>query len=213
MDPRELLWIGFLVAAYLIIKYRPDWFNAAIIAVGGKWIGKAAMAQQPDFITLESRAVAPTRPEARAAVESFTRRGFQLLGSYTIPEMKNLPVHFLTKQDESAIAVVYEHSQAGVWCDLVCRYQDGRSFTITNAKMGGSLEPRPGHTTLRVPGLTPAALHMRFGRERPAAPPAAFRPDDVAQIFAQAYADETAWRKSKGLSRDEVAAAAREKVA
>lgn len=210
---RDLLWIGVLVALYAIIKFKPDWLNAIIIAVAGKAVGKAALAQQPDTITMEPRTGPPSRPEARSAIESLQRRGFAPAGSFTIPEMQNLPVHFLWKQDEHAIAVVYEHPQAGVWCDITCRYNDGRSFTITNAKMGGGLEPRPGHTTVRVPGLTPAALHLRFSRERTAGTPVNVDPARIADIFADAYAEETAWRKHKGISRAEVRASALEKSA
>jgi hypothetical protein len=213
MDARELLWIGFLGLVYVIIKFRPDWFNQIIIAVAGKAIGKAAMAQQPDSLTLESRSGPVQRPEARGAIDSLQRRGFQSAGSYGIQEMKGMPVHFLTKQDESAIAVVYEHPQAGVWCDLVCRYTDGTTFTITNAKAGGGLEPRPGHTTVRAPGITPVALHMRFMRERPAGTLANVVPAAVPTVFVNAYEEEMAWRKNKGLTTAEVRASAREKIA
>jgi len=207
---RDLLWIGFLGLVYAIIKYKPDWFNQVVIAVAGKAIGKAALDKQPDFLTLEPSAEGPSRPESRSAVESLQRRGFVQAGGYTIPEMGSLPVHFLLKVDESAIAVVYEHPKAGVWCDVACRYPDGTSFTITNAKMGGGLEARPGHATVRVPGLTPAALHLRFTRERPAGEPNPVRPDTVAQSFADAYAEAMAWRKDKGVSTQEVRAVSRE---
>jgi len=124
-----------------------------------------------------------------------------------------MPLHFLSKSDENAIAVVYEHPQAGVWCDIVCRYQDGRSFTISNARMGGGLERQPGHDMVRAPGLTPAALHLRFQRERASGAMVNVPPAEIPQFFTRAYEEETAWRKAKGLSRAEVKAAAFEKSA
>ncbi len=77
--------------------------------------------------------------------------------------------------------------------------------------MGGGLDEHPGRTKVRAPGLTPAALHLRFTRERPTAPMIATPADEVAQFFADAYTDEMAWRKQKGLSRSEVKAAAFER--
>jgi hypothetical protein len=210
---RDLLWIGFLLLVYAILKYKPDWVNQIIVAVAGKAIGKVAMAQQPDTLSLRPLQGGPTKPEARAALDSFQRRGFQSAGSFTINEMKNMPIHFLTKPDESAIAVVYEHPQAGVWSDIVCRFQDGRSFTITNARMGGGLERQPGHESVRAPGLTPAALHLRFQRERGAGSLVTVAPADIPRFFTDAYEQETAWRKAKGLSHAEVKAAAFEKSA
>lgn len=210
---RDVLWIGFLIAVYAIIKFRPDWFNQVVIALFGKAIGKAAMASQPDFLTLQPLQGGPVKLEARSSIESFQRRGFQPAGSFTIEEFKNMPVHFLHKQDEGAVAVIYEHPQAGVWSDIVCRYHDGRTFTITNGKLGGGLEQRPGHTTVRAPGLTPAALHLRFTREKLAGSPVIVAPADIPQMFADAYTEETQWRKQKGLTKAEVRAAAMEKTA
>jgi len=207
---RDLLWIGFLAVVYVIIKYKPDWFNQVVIAVTGKAIGKAALDKQPDHLTLQPETGPASRPEARSAIDSLQRRGFVPGGSYSIAEMGNLPVHFLLKQDEGAVAVVYEHPKVGAWCDIACRFQDGTTFTITNAKMGGGLEPRPGHTTARVPGLTPTALHLRYSRERPAGQPRLVSPADVATVFADAYAEEMAWRKDRGVSRTEVRAVSRE---
>lgn len=125
--------------AWAILKYKPQWFNAVLVAVMGKTgleaLGRKAMRGQPDFIT-PAPGGPPARPEARSALESLERRGFRSAGSFVIPEMQNLPVHFLAKEDESSIAVVYEHPKAGVWCDLVSRYVDGSSITVTNAKRG-----------------------------------------------------------------------------
>jgi hypothetical protein len=210
---RDLLWIGFLVVVYAVLKYKPDWVNKIIVAVAGKAIGKIAMSQQPDTLTLEPLSGPSTKPEAKSAVESFQRRGFQSAGSFAIAEMKQMPVHFLAKPDEHAIAVVYEHPQAGVWCDIVCRYQNGGSFTISNARMGGGLERQPGHEMVRAPGLTPAALHLRFQRERRAGAFLDVAPAEIPQVFVHAYEQETSWRKAKGLSQAEVKAAAFEKSA
>jgi len=210
---RDLLWIGFLVVVYVILKYKPELVNKILVAVAGKAIGKIALSQQPDTLTLEPLSGGTTKPEAKSAIDSFQRRGFQNAGSFAITEMKNMPVHFLAKPDEHAIAVVYEHPQAGVWCDIVCRYQDGRSFTISNARMGGGLERQPGHEMVRAPGLTPAALHLRFQRERMAGSFVSIAPAEIPNVFRQAYEQETAWRKSKGLSQAEVKAAAFEKSA
>lgn len=201
---RDLLWILVPGVLYLAIKLRPDWFNRMIVAVGGKAIGRAALASQPDSITPLQSTVGPSHADAKSAIESLTRRGFSVVGSHVIPEMDGLPVHFLTRTEECVIGVVYEHPEVGVWSDLGTQYLDGTSFTITNARMGSELESRPGHVTLRVPGLTTAALHIRLLRDRPRKLPVEIQPGDVARVFADAYAQETAWRKGKRIPRAEV---------
>lgn len=205
---RDLLWILFLGALYIALRYRPEWFNRIIVAVAGRAIGKAALASQPDTITPMESTEGPAHADARGAVESLVRRGFEMVGSYVIPEMAALPVHFLARREECVIAVVYEHPKVGVWTDLATRYLDGTTFTITNTRMGSGLEARPGHETLRVPGLTTAALHIRLLRDRPKKTPVEVRGADIPRVFADAYAEETAWRKGKGISSGEVRAVA-----
>ena len=78
---------------------------------------------------------------------------------------------------------------------------------------GGGLEQRPEHQTIRTPGLTPAALHIRLLRDRPARPLRTIRADEIPAVFARADADETSWRKGRGLSSDEVRRAALERSA
>jgi hypothetical protein len=162
------------------------------------------MSAQPDSITLAPRAEGPGRPESKSALEQLQRRGFARAGSYSVREMKELPIHFMVKPDEAAVAVVYEHPQAGVWCDIVSRYQNGGSWLITNAKAGGGLEDRPGHVKVWAPGLTATAMHLRFVRERPGGDLVSVPATGVAAYFAEAWAEETAWRKGKGLSAAEV---------
>lgn len=206
----DLLWIGVLAAALLVLRYRPDWVNQLVIGVAGKVVGRVALAAQPDTITLVPAPGSSGTPLARSAVEGLSQRGFMSAGSFTIPEMKDLPVHFLIKAQDSAIAVVYEHPQAGVFTDLVCRYQDGRRFTVTNARIGGGLEPRPDHITIRKPGISTGALCLMFQRERPTGPLLPVSVADVPRVFAEAYAEEMAWRKNRGVSKAEVRNVARE---
>jgi hypothetical protein len=205
----DLLWIGALALVYLLLKYRADWVNQLIAAVAGKAIGRFALASQPDLISLVPGAGAAL-PQARSAIETLGQRGYEAAGSFTIPEMNGLPVHFMVRGAESAIAVVYEHAKAGVWTDIVCRYQDGRRFTVNNARTGGGLEQQPGHITVRKPGLSTAALCLTFQRERPAGALLPVVAADVPAIFEQAYADEMAWRRNRGISRGEVQNVARE---
>jgi hypothetical protein len=210
MVSQDLLWILVLGVLYLALRYRPDGFNRVVVAVAGRALGKAALTAQPDTITPMESTEGPSHPDARSAIESLVRRGFEVVGSFVIPEMAGMPVHFLTRREECVIGVVYEHPRSGVWTDLSTRYLDDTTFTITNAPTGGSLEQRPGHETLRVAGLTTAALHIRLLRDRPKKTPVEVRPNAVAQLFAEAYAEEIAWRKGRGISRTEVRAVAME---
>jgi len=211
----DLKYLAVLAAIWLLLKFMPgDLWARLIMAVLGRrgleGVGRVAMSAQPDTITLVPRTQGPGRPEAKSALEQLQRRGFARAGSFGVREMKDLPVHFMVKPGESAIAVVYEHPQVGVWCDIVSRYQNGGSWLITNAKAGGGLEDRPGHVKVRAPGLTATAMHLRFVRERPVGDLVSVPATSVATCFADAYAEEMAWRKGKGLAAAEVRSAGME---
>ena len=77
--------------------------------------------------------------------------------------------------------------------------------------MGGGLEQRPGHPTVRAPGLDPVAAHARFLQERTACPMKSFTAPEVPTMFADAYAESIAWRKQQGISAAEVSRVGMEK--
>jgi hypothetical protein len=211
----EWLYIGFLAVAYFVIKRLPaEILNRVVMWVIGKTgleaVGKKALSSQPDRITLDGRPAGSSRPEASNAIESLQKRGFGPAGTYSVREMQGVIVHFLVKPTDAAVAVVYEHPKAGVWCDLQTAYQDGTSFTLTNAKMGGGLDERAGHASVRAPGLPPVILHLRLVRERPQGEMRQISAGEIVKHFTDAYADSMAWRKNRGISAREVKASALE---
>jgi hypothetical protein len=88
--------------------------------------------------------------------------------------------------------------------DVVCRYQDGRSLTYTTAPPTG-MDQRPGHENVRALGAGSEELYDRMLRERPSGELEPYTIASVADRFMAAYAEETAWRKNKGISACEVA--------
>jgi hypothetical protein len=204
----DLKYIAFLAILYLFFKFGPTQIiNRVIMFFLGKSgleeVGRKALAQQPDRITLMP-GPGPNKPEAVNAVSSLERRGFERAGSFVIPEMKGINLHLLVKPAESVVAVVYEHAQAGVWADVSTRYVDGTSFTITSSRMGNALEQRPGHPMVKAPNQPPAMLAMRLMTERPAGTFKSVSGAEFARVFEQAYEESTAWRKNKGLTAEEV---------
>src|SRR6185369_9092812 len=96
-------------------------------------VGKAALDRQADRITLAPAPVLDwaNRPAA-ALLTPLLGRGFVKAGSFTIPEMKNMPVHFLVNERDGVSAALYEHPAVGNKLDLFTRYLDGGSFTATH---------------------------------------------------------------------------------
>jgi hypothetical protein len=206
-------WILILVAALAALaalvlpKLAPGLVRRLTLALLGEKgrakVGQRVLERQPDRITLAPHA-GPPGAEAKAILDGLAWTGYRPAGSFTVAEMGGLPIHLLVKPAECAVAAVYEHPKAGVWFDLFTRYQDGTSFTLATARKGGGLDQRPGHPTIRAPGLDPAAARARFLRERPAGALKSFSAAEVPSMFADAYAEAMAWRKQRGITAAEV---------
>lgn len=212
----DLKYIAVLVVIYLFLKYGPTQvINRIIMLFLGKKglaaVGSKALAAQPDRITLVPRS-GPGRPDAKTTVASLEQRGFESAGSYDVPEMKGVIVNLLAKPADSALAVVYEHAKAGIWVDVASRYADGTSFTMTNTHVGGGLDDRPGHPTVRAPKQPPVILAHRLVRERPDGQLLQITAADFPRVFTQAYEESMAWRKGVGLRPDEVKRAGQERM-
>lgn len=138
----------------------------------------------------------PAGVEARA--RTLVDRGFEDGGVFRIEEL-GLHVRLLAHVGTGTYAVVYDrHPAAGTWVDLVTPYRDGGSFTVNDQTRASALDEPPGRKTLRVGGADAATLHARLVAERPASPILAFGLSDVPRLVETAYAEEKAWRASRG---------------
>jgi hypothetical protein len=169
-------------------------------------VGEKAMAEQPDEIHLvpEPDHAWTNRDAVEAMAAPLTSLGFEEAGLYSISEMNGVYVRLMAHPAQSIAACLYEHPQVGTWMDLVCKYSDGRSITYTTGRPTG-LEKRPGCQTVNAPEMGAEALYQRLLRERPTGDLTEITPTSVPTLFMEAYKKETAWRKNKGISVEEVA--------
>jgi hypothetical protein len=181
-------------------------FVRTALRAGLKDIGQQAMDKQPDTIHLSPLAAPAWRnpAEVERMCGPLLARGFKDIGIFTIPEMPGLQLQFLTRLSDSVYAVVYDHPKAGVWLNLVSRFQDGGSVTFSTNKDRG-VETRPGKLIVYAPGASPEVLLQRILAERSNKPLVNVAADGVLKMFEEAYAEDIAWRKKRGPSATEVA--------
>jgi hypothetical protein len=199
-----LSFVSFLiVVAALLLLPRVSRIVMALAAGGA--IGHQALARQPDRIELREAGLQAWKDPAAAQrlSEPLLVLGYELAGTFTVPELSGVVVRLLVHSRECVLAAVYEHPRAGYWIDVATRYVGGTSFTVSSCLDRG-LATRPGHPIVHLPGAEPAALHERLLASRPKA--GMERPDSrgAARTFEQAFAAGMAWRKSQGISTAEV---------
>lgn len=205
-----LFWVGALVVLTLL---QPV-LKIVIALVAGKQIGAAALDRQPDQIHLQ-RTGSTAWKKGEAAPKTSTilvSRGFETAGVYTIGEMPGLLVELLAHRGDGFYAAVYEHPMAGVWFDVVSRFQDGTSVTFTTAPPT-ALKPRPGHDSVNVRGSEPVAVLEKAVAMRPRRALTDVSVTSAVGVFEQAYAESMAYRKQTGISTSEVVGTATRKAA
>jgi hypothetical protein len=185
---------------YLYFRIRRFLRNLAKSALG------------PETIHLEPASEDWSNANALVAARGFLEsHGYDAAGEYVVPEMPGVRVSAFVKPADAAIAVAYEHPDAGFWVDFVQRYADDTSVTVTSAVRGHELDHRPGHDKVYLAGASLDALHERFLTERRAGDPVAVGVNDFASVFETAYAEEIAWRAGRGgVTASEVARVASE---
>ena len=205
-----LFWAGALV----LLSVLSPVLKFIIAALAGKQVGAAALAQQPDQITLVrgSSGSWKNAAGARKWVDPLVARGFTDAGVHTIAEMPGVVVQLLAQPQDGLYAALCEHPQVGHWLDLVSRFQDGTSVTFTTSRPT-ALKPRPGHHAAHHPGLDASALLEKALALRPRRVLDEVSAGRAVEVFERAYAEMMAYRKGVGISTEEVVGTALRKAA
>ena len=181
---------------------------AGLVALSliGRWLRrKTAVAVPPPHIQLY-----PATASGQHAKDLLERRhdldacGMKRIGTYRVDPLNVVCTAFLNEA-ESICTVVYHHSAVGCFVDVVSKSEAGRTFTASNAPQGGTLDQREGHVKVFDRTLGIPEMFEMVKERRPEGPWDAWNRDNFAQRFEQAYADEMAWRATRGgVTRDEV---------
>lgn len=135
-------------------------------------------------------------------VDPLLALGFEDAGAFKIDELPQVAVQFLVNKNARVYGAIYEHDDAGVWLDLVQRFQEGGGSTYTTSPRAGVLDRREGSVLVKAPEADPRTLHERLVAESPAVegrtPKPIASPADVVSEFERAWAEEMDWRAARG---------------
>jgi len=192
------------------------WLVIVVIAVIAsrlvlKQVGRKALAKVP-----ETAKLIPTESpnwQNRIVIDGQTSplkfRGFEDVGSYQVASMPGVLLKILFHQATNVAAHVYEHPRAGSWTEIATRYTDGRSVTISDLPDKGVSAP-PWVKTSRVPrGTATDLMFQQHTTERDKNGIKTLAPADTVREFEDVYARYMQWKKTTGISADEVARVAK----
>ena len=171
-----------------------------------KAIGQKAILKQPDWVTLQ-RVASPTWTNAAAVrdlVSPLKMSGFTDVGSFSVDKMPGVMLEVLVNSDDHVAAHVYDHPKAGNWIELVTRYGDGSSTTVTTLPSTG-LDLPPFVTTFReAKGTRVTELVQKLINHRRSGTMLDMTADNVVRQFEENYAKYTLWRKNTGVRPEEL---------
>lgn len=138
----------------------------------------------------------------REAYNALETHGFRHAGNYRVQEI-GVDVQFLINDAECAMACIYNHPVAGVFMDVVSRYDDGTSVTFANRSATG-LDQHPQLLNRFLGEISPADLIERALSERPQKPLQPIRDKDLVPDFCRVWKEYKEWRNRRGTTAEEV---------
>jgi hypothetical protein len=200
-------WLGIFFAAGILLLITMRILLFLLMRFIGKNLLQAlgGTTKTPDRITLVKTDDLEFSDEAtiQKSVSHFQQLGFQDVGKFEIPEMTGVKLQAFCHEKHAVYGVIYEHERAGIWTDLVCRVKNGDSwhkltYNNSTSKLMGTMDKPPGSVSVKDAGAPIAKLLQRLIAERPQGELWSISAAQFTGFFEQAYADEMAWRKSRG---------------
>src|ERR1051326_8158870 len=161
-------------------------------------IGKKAIDSQPDFVNL-TRDEFPKFTNSAGVDElknPLLAAGFEYVGTFNVDKMPGVKVVMLVKLSDYVTAHIYEHPKAGIWIELVTRYHDGSSHTLTTLPSTGLQSP-PFLQTIRAVKGPATSLVQQLIAGRHNGDMKRVDTSDAVNEFEQNYAKYILWQKNK----------------
>jgi hypothetical protein len=209
--PVSIYKIIFLVALLIIWKLFGKRIIALLLvrsAVQGalNGVGKKAIDAQPDFVNLERDEFPKfTNPAGVEALKNpLLASGFECVGTFNVDKMPGVKIAMLAKPDDYVTAYIYEHAKAGIWIELVTRYQDGGTHSLTTLPATG-IQPPPFVKTIRAVKAPAGDLVRQLIGGRRSGDMKRVAASDAVADFEENYAKYILWQKNKGMTTAEMA--------
>jgi hypothetical protein len=167
-------------------------------------VAKRAGERVPNEIHLVPSTMIMWRDEDRwrEAYNALEGHGFRHIGNYRVQEI-GVDVQFLISEKDCALACVYNHPAAGVFMDIVTRYEDGASVTFANRAASG-LDQHPQLRNCFLGDIPPSDLIEKTFAERPKHPMRTIREADIVPDFCRVWKEYKEWRNKRGTTAEEV---------
>jgi hypothetical protein len=135
---------------------------------------------------------------AEDCCQLFRAAGFDPAGDFFSYDIDELRMSAWVHVAQRLYGVVYDHSEAGIFSDVVGLLEDGGSVTVTNAATGENMDEPPEHSKITDPSLESDQLIERAQAEIAGRPLRVLTAATFKRDFEAAYARVVDWRNARG---------------
>jgi hypothetical protein len=170
-------------------------------------VGAHVLSKLPEFVSLV-RVEDPQwshEPQIRQQAEPLITRGFQDVGVYRVDKIPDVLIRVMCQPQTSVAAHIHDHAQRGVWTEMVTRYNDGSTRSISTLPPTGLNRPDWFRVIQASPGTATDQIYQRYLAERRQDGIKVVAPSDVVREFEEVFHRLAVWRKDAGISAQEVA--------
>lgn len=175
--------VALVVGFYLLKIWLKRKFGAAGLAAM-KYAGNSTPARITLYRSDEEWHHADDIAKLKGSIEAI---GFVPVDKYEVEEMADVQLSAFYHPGQSASAVIYDHPIAGCWFDLVTKYPDSTSATVSTAKTPTLIEI-PGDLTIKNPAFGVREAWDTLLAQRKPGPFVAIDSDNFVAVFEASYA-------------------------
>ncbi len=170
-------------------------------------VGRRALTKLPEYITL-ARVESPRWTNAdlvRRQAEPLLARGFRDAGVYSVDKMPGVLIRMMCQPQTAVAAHIHDHPRSGSWTEMVTRYDDGSTQSVTTLPPNGMNHPDWFRKVQADKAMPTDRIYERFLvlRQQDGIKPVATA--DVVREFEAVYHKLALWRQEAGISPQEVA--------
>src|SRR5215471_16629278 len=174
-------------------------------------VGKEALQRVPQQVALQKTEF-PTwthQAEVEKQAAPLRKEGFTDLGVYTVSAIPGVMIRMVAHPQTYVAAHIYDHLRSGSWTELVTRYSDGSSHSLSTLPPTGMDAP-DWFRRIEADKNTPAdQLYRQFLTQRQWHNIKQVAPADTIGEFEENYAKLMTWRQQRGITSNEVAQVAK----
>ena len=170
-------------------------------------VSRRTLAKLPAFVSL-LRVENPdwTNPEAiRQQTEPLLACGFEDAGVYAVDKMPGVLIRMMCQPHTGVAAHIHDHPRQGSWSEMVTRYEDGSTQSVSTLAPTGMKHPEWFRKIQAEKTIPTDQIYKRYIAQRRQDGIKVVPVEGIVREYEEVYHRLALWRQEAGISPQEVA--------